>query len=267
MLSLFDEFSIAECCSPKRCPDNKKSGDTSRVGIKKYSQFDFGPPRNDADCLLRSGIQSVQMKPRGLCPEIPTVRENNHRFDTSHRNENSASAQGDSSIPAFQPSTHRSIGPPTCFPTGFPTAPRKSTASLSPSTERRGGTVKNEPASTLQEPQTTEVHPVAVAIAHDAAAAAEVAAFIAVYDGPSLPGFEAVRGWTPRQQAALREALQLIPIRAGSSDLGAAFRERMERVSRCVPGKTAAECTRAALALAAARPGQPEAYFVSAHYR
>jgi hypothetical protein len=83
--------------------------------------------------------------------------------------------------------------------------------------------------------------------------------------GKGLPGWEGVAGWTTEQQLALRAALAEVP-QGTAGDATAEYWARMERVARRVPGKSAAECARAARTVAAARRGCPEAFYASAFY-
>ncbi len=81
----------------------------------------------------------------------------------------------------------------------------------------------------------------------------------------TLPGWEGVSGWTLPQQEALRMALETLP-EGTANDPTTEFWARMERVAQRVPGKSPAECARAARAVAAARRGFAEAYYASAYY-
>jgi hypothetical protein len=81
----------------------------------------------------------------------------------------------------------------------------------------------------------------------------------------ALPGWEDIPGWTLEQQEALREALAAEP-QGTAGDPTAEYWARMERVAQRVHGKSAAECARAARAVAAARRGRLEAYYATAFY-
>jgi hypothetical protein len=152
-----------------------------------------------------------------------------------------------------------------CSPRKQTNSPR-SNSILSPRLKAAGA--GDRPPKNLDNPDALPAHFVASGIVADTATEAAVAVAIrGVRDGDTLPGFEGLPDWSALQQAALLAALQEVPMRADCTDLTAAYWERMERVSRCVEGKSAAQCARAARALAAARPGRAESYYSSAFYR
>ena len=74
------------------------------------------------------------------------------------------------------------------------------------------------------------------------------------------------RGWTEEQREQLRIALKEIPLGTTTSSVDAAFWERMERVARRVPGRSAPECARATRLLAVERAGFAEGYYATAFY-
>jgi hypothetical protein len=83
--------------------------------------------------------------------------------------------------------------------------------------------------------------------------------------GDILPGWEGIPGWRLEQQLALREALESIP-QGTAGDPTSEYWARMERVANRVPGKSPADCARAARAVAAARRGHAESFYASATY-